>query len=292
MRKANFRGKYQSMATCLISAIICLSLLGFSTAQAAPFAYTADGDTDPSTLYRIDLATNAISTIGTITGNEVESLAFGPGPVLYAIDGSGSQLISVNTSTAVPSVVGALGVTVTDPGMAYCTDNSTMYLASEGGELYTVNLSTGAASLAGTDATYSPTGMTCTTSGVLYVIDNSSENLYTVNRSTGASTLVGSLGITINDGGLAHNGSQLLMVSDDSPTNLHQLNPSTGTASIIVELDAGELSLESLSVDTEGTAPASSLPIATPALSVWGLPLLIALMPIIGLFANRRRKKH
>ncbi len=292
MRTANSRGKYQSMLACLISAIASLSLLGFSTAQAAPFAYSADGDTDPSTLYRIDLATNAISTIGTITGNEVESLAFGPGPVLYGIDESGSQLLSVNTSTAAPSVVGALGASVQDPGMAYCTDNSTMYLASEDGELYTVNLSTGSAALVGTDATYGPTGMACTTSGILYVIDNSSENLYTVNRSTGVSTLVGSLGISINDGGLAHNGSQLLMVSDDTPTNLYQINPSTGAASIIVELNAGSLSLESLSVDTEGTAPTSSAPIATPALSVWGLPLLIALMPIIGLFANRRRRKH
>lgn len=290
--KTNSRIKHHSIFGCLIGAIASLGLLGFSSAQAAPFAYSADGDANPSTLYRIDLTTNAISTVGTITGFEVESLSFGPGPVLYGIDEDGSQLLSINTSTAAPTVVGALGASVSDPGMAYCTDNSTMYLASEDGELYTINLSTGAATLVGTDATYSPTGMTCSTGGVLYVIDDSDDNLYTVNRGTGTSTLVGSLGVSISDGGMARNGSQLLMVSDNSPTNLYQVNPSTGAASIIVELDSSSLSLESLSVDTEATAPASSPAVPTPALSVWGLPLLIALMPVIGLFANRRRKKH
>lgn len=277
------------MRTTIIRAVIGFSLLSCSAAFAAPFAYTVDGDTTPSPLYKIDLATNAFSSVGVITGHELESLSFGSGQVLYGVDNGSGELITVDVNTAAPTVVGPLGVSVTDPGMAYCSDNGIMYLASEGGEFYSIDLATGTATLLGSDGNYRPTGMTCTTGGILYAIDDDQDSLFTVDRNTGMATLVGPLGVDIADGGLGRNGSQLLMVADESPTNLYEVNSATGAASIIVELDSGNLGLEGLSVDTEGDDPGNAAPAlpatAIPTVSTWGLLLMISGMMLMGLFA-------
>lgn len=269
--------------------VVILGFFLFSglAVQAAPFAYTADGDTVGGNLYRIDLASNTLTTVGAITGTEIEGLAFGPGPVLYGIVEGGTDLLSLNTTTAAVSVVGALGVSVDNHGMSYCQDTSSMYLANDGGELYTVNLATGAATLVGIDLNYFPTALTCTQAGVLFAISDFSDSLYTVNRTTGQATLVGALGINIADGGLARNGTQLIMVSDNSPANLYQLNPTTGVASLITQLNAGGLNLESLSVDSEVNAVLPAAPEKIPTLSLWAFPILISFLMLVG---KRRRK--
>ena len=268
-------------------------LFAATPAASAPFAYAADGDTSGGNakLYRIDLANNTLSEVGVLAGVEqLEALSFGPGGILYGYEDVNKRLVRINTATAAVTVIGSIGVAgdADDPGMAFCPDNQTMYLLTEQGNLYTINLSTAAATLVGNGGDYGPTGLSCDRSGVLYAVSDDTNSLYTVNRVNGASTLIGPLGKSISDAGLAHDGTRLLMVYDEGgTTRLWQLNTSTGAATPIATLITGtEISLESLALDIEAAPPVVQ-PI--PTLSEWMMMLLAGLIGIVAFGSLRRR---
>jgi DNA-binding beta-propeller fold protein YncE len=274
-----------------------LLALGFAVAAPAiarPFAYSGDGDTTGGNLYRIDLATNAVTVVGPMPGVLLEGLSFGPGgTTLYGFDDSGSNIYSIDKNTGTPTLIGPLGTEEVDVGLAFCPDNGTMYLLGESGRLYRVNLSTGAGTLIGSGSNYGPTALSCTTSGTLYAVSDATNSLYTVNRTTGAETLVGPLGVDIADAGLGSDGSRLLMVADGAPTVLYQINTTTGAATQIAVLDAGDLSFESMAVDEEaaGGPIATAEPQSIPTLSEWGFILLSGLLAL-GTIVTLRRRNH
>lgn len=270
--------------------VFALGLAISFAAQASPFAYVVDGDNTPGNFYRIDLADNTITLLGQVnTSADVEASSFGPGgTTLYVFADGDDTLYTVDIATGNATTVGPLGADVNDPGMAFCPDDSIMYLVSEEGDLYSLNLSTGAGTLIGGGGGYGPTALACTTTGTLYAVSDDDDQLYTVDRATGAATVVGPLGISISDAGLGLNGSTLLLVTDNAPTNLYQVDTSTGAATIVAVLDAGELSLESMAVDEEA-AGGPIAPTSIPALSTWGMIFLSSLLALLALFKLRRR---
>ena len=283
MKKGKLIKKLNSIF--LKSILILATTVFVNSVYAAPFAFSADGDAVGGNLYQIDLANNSITTIGPITGFRVEAMTVGPNSIIYAATDNTDELITINTTTGAGTVIGSLSPPPSNPGLAYCADNNTMYMV-DSGSLYSVNLATANLTLIGTDVNYSgSTGLACSGNGQLYVLNNSSDSLYRVNRTTGAATLVGSLGITISDGGLTFNGSQLLMVSDNSPTNLNALNTSTGAATVLAQLDASGLSLESLTVADLSNAQ------DIPTLSEWALILLVLSLGLLGFSVTRKQNQ-
>ena len=120
--------------------------------------------------------------------------------VYYAIDGG--NLLTIDKDTYAASVVGPLGIVNSYGGLAYDTSTGTLYgISGRGGEsLYSINTSTGAATLIGNyglsdlfGLAYSPA-----TDRILgsQFLGSGNSNLYSLNRSTGAPTLIGALGWT------------------------------------------------------------------------------------------------
>lgn len=267
-------------------------LLGLAIAgsvSARPFAYSGDGDTTGGNLYRIDLANNSLTTVGPMADVLLEGLSFGPGgTTLYGIDDSADALYIINTTTAATTLVGSLGIDEADPGMSLCPDNNIMYLSGESGNLYSINLATGAATPIGPTG-LNITGLACSVSGQLYGYDDSDDNLYAINRTTGAATLIGPLGFDSADGGLGFNGSQLLLVNDGAPTNLYRVNTSTGAATLITQLSPDDLSFESMAVDEEAAGGVIS-PTQIPTLSEWGMIILSSLLALGTVLVMRRQR--
>lgn len=124
-------------------------------------------------------------------------------PIMYTFTWGGGVLQTFDAaSTAAPSDIGSMGVLAKFGGLAYDTFNNTMYMADGTGDdsstnhssLYSVNLTTGAATLIGS------TGLPAELTGITYDAANntlygaqdiSGAPLVALDISTGAATAVG-----------------------------------------------------------------------------------------------------
>lgn len=183
-------------------------------------------------------------------------IATGPGAYKWFVLASDFNLYSVDTATGVPTLVGATGVptagTVFLSGLTYDKTTSTLYAGYLSGSypafafsLYTINQTTGAATLVATSST---TGtffeLACSPAGQLYVIEHLSSaygKLWAVNKTTAALTLVGTnLGAIVSSnfqdidfspaGVLYFTAS---MGSDGVMDGLYTINTTTGLATLV-----------------------------------------------------------
>ncbi|SER25054.1 PEP-CTERM protein-sorting domain-containing protein [Nitrosomonas sp. Nm51] len=217
----------------LIAALFFAGIV--SNTGAAPLGFGVDGDTTDSTFYSIDFATGTGTTIGGVGGvgfSDVEALSFF-GNTLYAIDDSSNQLITIDTTTGAGTAVGALGVSVTGPGLAISASGSAFMADQFGGDLWTVNLGTGAATLLNGSIGADLDGLTFL-GNTLYGVDAGNDSLYTVDTVTGAASLVGAGGTLTGlstQSALATDGTWLYAGDDDG--DYFRINPATGAATVI-----------------------------------------------------------
>lgn len=123
---------------------------------------------------------------------------------MYALDYDASQLISIDTATGGVTVIGPSFPTGAHSwtGMAGDPTDGTLYAAScditQTG-IYTVDTSTGTASLVGTTSD-APCliGIAIDGSGQMYGYDIVTDSLYSVDKTTAAATMIGSLGFDAN----------------------------------------------------------------------------------------------
>jgi len=149
-----------------------------------------------------------------------------------------SHLYNINPVARTATLIGSTG----QPAMIglVVDTTSTIYTVSEEGNsgLWTLNSSTGAATLVGRlgfnlqegDMTIDPI------TGAVYVADGAGDKLYTVNKTTGAATLIGSFGAAGRDvsGMQFFNGTLYgLALNDSNPDTLVTINPTTGLATTI-----------------------------------------------------------
>jgi hypothetical protein len=105
--------------------------------------------------------------------------------------------------------------------------------------LYTLNTTTGAATLIGSTTVARLIGLAESSSGTLYSVNESdvsatSSNLYTINPSTGAATLVGALGVAVAEGDLAFDpATGQLYVANALTDQLLRVNTTTGAATVV-----------------------------------------------------------
>lgn len=277
----------------LKSTVLAACLGAAAAAQAAgpagPIGYTAWDVSGNDRLLRIDLATGVGTTIGTNIGfSDVDGLAFDAAGQLWGVDDSTNALLRINTSTGAGSVVGSgFGSGYTDEGLAfgggvlYMSSNVT---ASSGGNLYTVNTSTGTPTLVGSFGG----GLRVRSLGyfgsTLYGWSNV-DTLLRINTATGAATSIGPFGFgspTIGQDGMdADPATGLLWSIAEIENRTYSLDPLTGHATV----RAASLSCNGGSCSAGGF---NSLAIAVPEPGSWAL-FGIGLLAIAGAARGRRR---
>lgn len=150
---------------------------------------------------------SSVSTINTFSNTDLVrcgDIAFG---VLFVLDSGKDQLFAINLTTGTAQLVGNTNVLPTDfswYGMAFDQTTGVMYAVagtspgvggSVAASLYTINLSTGAATLvaplSGTDAW--PAWIACDNNGELYAGDLLNDNLVKIDKTTAAVTKIGFL---------------------------------------------------------------------------------------------------
>lgn len=197
-------------------------VIGAVAAHAAPL-YGAD-----STLYSIDAATGAASTINSGNDNYRLGLAWSaPTSTMYSTGAFDGKLYKVDLSTGATTLVGSSGIGLT--GLAFDNSYSSLYsLAGNGGALVKLSASNAAAAVIGGGGNnmldlsmnsagvlfgggfggigtfdvntgafhliggqFSWTAIAFDENDQLYGIEISSDALYKINSATGAATLVG-----------------------------------------------------------------------------------------------------
>lgn len=138
------------LARILMLLMLALGLSAPASAQQI-FGSVYTGAAGPASLYQVSPASGAATLIGPIGFNRVGSIAFSPiTRTLYGVgsNGADSVLIRIDPATGAGTLIGAFGVaSVATTDIAFRNDGTLFALT--GGNIYTINLATGAATLVG-----------------------------------------------------------------------------------------------------------------------------------------------
>ena len=189
-------------------------------------------------------ATDDFSILGAnaVAFDDLWSMDFAFGGILFAINESTNELVAINPDPTQPvgSAIGVMTPVTPDHrflNLMFDEVTQTMYALSFDGvnlgtQLYTVDISTGAA----TPTVAIPLALGVAASfdaaGTLYVVDLTDDNLYTVDLLTGTPTLVGNTGIDI----------RFINVNDmdfDPATDRLYISAYTDNGNIVREIDLG-----------------------------------------------------
>lgn len=258
-----------SIKCCLTLCCTLLFLLSGAVLKADNIAFMG---TITGEFGTVDLNTGVF----TLLGNSGVTLA-GMAVANHTLYGSSYHtstgvLYSIDPTNGSPTVIGTSSLNIDDFG----STTSGLYAVGFDTNLYSINASTGAATLIG------PTGLSfgywrslSTNSSTLYFADGA--NLYTLSTTTGAATLIGymggpQIGAMVQEGGFLWGGENLPGLSVDT------LNTTTGAAMI-------GPSIAGTSNDFFALAP-NPIPFATPEPS----SLLLLGSGALGLAGVIRRK--
>jgi len=247
-------------------------------AHAGPTIWVDDASNE---IITVDAATGAVTQIGNAGGPAIfYDIAFNPSGALYGVAADGN-LYAISTTNAAATRIGPLGTSALN-GLVFSTQG-TLY-GSGGTSLYTIDTSTGAASLVGStgSTTLVSAGDLAFLNGTLYeTVENPQAKysaLISVSTVNGAATLIGTMVNDPNAYGLVNAGGTLYMVDGKQ---LYTVDPATAVASLVHSYDAPGLS------GANGAAYAGEAIPAIPEPSS-GRALLIGLL-VVGAIACRRR---
>jgi hypothetical protein len=157
--------------------------------------------------------------------------------LLYTIEEIGDRLKSINTDTLAITDIGPLGVAFRFGGLAYDAAADKLYMIDgrEAKGLYTVNRTTGAATLVGLHGVTDLFGLAYdSTNGILYASQSAGSNLYRLDTTTGAATLVGNMGVGI--GGLAYDPeTDRLIGIAEGVGDLFEIDRATAAATLVFD---------------------------------------------------------
>ena len=128
-------------------------------------------------------------------------------------------------------------------GIEWDSSTGTLYGGSTG-NLYTINTTTGLATLVGLSGLVSFLNLVHDTStNTLYATNSNTDSFYSVDRTTGAMTLIGPLGpFSTNPNGLAYDPvGDVIYCVDNSTNNLLTIDRTTGVASLVGSTGSGNL---------------------------------------------------
>lgn len=127
---------------------------GLAYGQTADVLYFSSADGMNSYLYTIDPDDYSANLVGTVGSPLIIGIAFDSAGQLYGVDIGSDILVTIDKGTGADASVGSLGIDINyaqDIAFDRATDTlyGTLYEASGAGGLYTINTTTGAASLVG-----------------------------------------------------------------------------------------------------------------------------------------------
>ncbi len=128
--------------------------MAFDPVTGTMYASAAGGTPITSRLYTLNTATGAATLVGPTGPGIIIDIAINAAGQAFGIDISTDSLVAINKATGAATTIGALGIDANfAQGMAFDKAADVLYWASyrstPGGELYTVNTTTGAATLVG-----------------------------------------------------------------------------------------------------------------------------------------------
>lgn len=176
----------------------------FTIAAAQPGTmYAFSGSADGGKMYTVDTANGIPSFQGATDYSYVISARINPTTkeiIALASSGSGNKLIRVSSSGAVNLPLANIA-TANVKGMAFGSDG-TLYLCSYLGLIYTINLSTGAATAVGNTGGQKVSGLAFNpVNGTLWAsvrpLSTGFDNIYKLNLSTNTAALIGSTGFGV-----------------------------------------------------------------------------------------------
>jgi hypothetical protein len=140
------------------------------------------------TLYGVNTANGSLTQIGSPTGIFYSGGFGSTMNAIYALGGSSLdvELYSINPATGAATPIGLTGIAL-GPWRELSVNSSTLYFAN-GGNLYTLNTSTGLGTLVGAFGNGAEMGTLVTEGGVLYGGDQTNATIDTINTTTGAAT--------------------------------------------------------------------------------------------------------
>lgn len=137
-------------------------------------------------------------------------------PIMHVHDSSGT-LATVDVTTGTVSVIGSMGVQMTD--IAFDPSGNLYGIGFTG--LYSINATTAATTLIGNHGIGGGNALVFGNDGTLYGAGASVTSLFTINPLTGAATSLGNMGFA-SGGDLAFNGGNLYLASTNN--QLVQIN--------------------------------------------------------------------
>ncbi|WP_160172976.1 HYR domain-containing protein [Altibacter lentus] len=147
---------------------------------------------DFANLFTVDLTTAALTPVGPLTSGYTALTFNASESLLYTVGQGNGSFASIDPATGTTTVIGSTGVGGTQLGLA--TDmNGVVWGGDINANLYTINTSTGAASLQYSNV--GGDGLTAMaihpTTNELYLVTLNSDNLIRVDLSTGVATPIG-----------------------------------------------------------------------------------------------------
>jgi hypothetical protein len=263
------------------------------TAAADPIGYVAGFDR----LYRIDLATGQLTSIGPIGFSDVEGLAFSTNGILYGVAdaaaSSGSALsdvlVRINTSTGAGTLVGPLtGLAGVGPsgnldyGLAATCDGRLWMSSDTTSQLWEVSPSSGGARFVG-NLGQQVSGLAARGDQLYGVTVGQTPSLLRIDLASGATSMVGPLGVggIVDDAGLDFDVSGALWaVLDPEPTDegfsrVARVNSTTGQGTVIATANI-LVGLEGMAISPPGFC-GSAVPAEPRTVPGPGAPLLTLL---------------
>lgn len=167
---------------------------------------------------------------------------------LYGSEYGGGAVYRISPADGTFVTLGAPGPSEF-PGLAYNPNTNTLY-GTDQQNLYTVNMTTGAATLVGSHGVANGiTGLTFNSAYTVMYSIGFDGNLYSVNPATGAATSIGALGhspIAIVD--LATNSAGTVYAAG-TDANLYTVNTSTGATTLLGALTGTNVGLTAIAFD-------------------------------------------
>ena len=196
----------------------------------------------------VDLLTAVKTQIGQVSNNAGTSAGFAYDSIagkLYMTSTSLDSVFLIDMTNWSAKLLGPYGVgtQVVMHGIEWDWSTNTLYAAGNAGDFYTVDITTGQATLVG------PTGLAGFQNlgydplfNVMYVTSSSTDSLYTIDRATGATTLVGPLNGSTNPNSVAYNiDNQTMYLADNITDNLYTLDLATGAANVVASMGSGNV---------------------------------------------------
>jgi hypothetical protein len=269
--------------------IFCLGismLFVVGIAQGATLFYT-NFNTPNSEIYSIDTSSGNEALIMTVNNVVFNGLATSNSSAeMFAINTVGNQgcLYRVNLNALSASLVGCAGIDIKE--LAFDRNHNVLY-GTDYANLYTINTTTGAATLIGPHvATIRMYGLSYDHgTNTLYGIDPNVLSLYTINTSTGAATVAHILSSPVwaTDIYVEPLSGIIYAVTIAGASGFYSIDKNTGSTTLIKMNLMGSLPFGL-------AAPAPLSPVSAPSLNEWGMIILIVLLGAGSVYYLRRRR--